>query len=105
MRAWVTGCRALAVAQYKILAAVAALPLFTGAGSILTDTMPACASGWQPALPGSPGLKVWRYDVEVSVDATLVVRTANGRIVAVLHKGDRRVWTCADGPQEPQSSS
>jgi len=67
--------------------------------------MPACASGWQPALPGSPGPKAWRYDAEVSVDATLVVRTAGGRIVAVLHRGDRRAWTCPGGMQEPHLSS
>lgn len=81
------------------------LLLCTGAGSVVTDTMPACASGWQPALPGSPGPKAWRYDVEISVDATLVVRTAGGRIVAVLHRGDRRAWTCPGGMQEPHFSS
>ena len=81
------------------------LLLCTGAGNVVTDTMPACASGWQPALPGSPGPKAWRYDAEVSVDATLVVRTASGRIVAVLHRGDRRAWTCPGGPQAPNLSS
>lgn len=67
--------------------------------------MPACASGWQPALPASPGLRAWRYDAEVSVDVTLIVRAADGRLVAVLHRGERRTWTCPGGPQEPRLSS
>lgn len=88
-----------------ILAAGAALLLCLGAGSVVTDTMPACAIGWRPALPASPGPKAWGYDVEVDVDATLIVRAPGGRIVAVLHRGERRAWTCPGGPQEPRLSS
>lgn len=97
--------RALAVGRRTILAAATALLLCLGAGSVVTDTMPACASGWQPVLPGSLGPKAWRYDTEVSVDATLVVRTPSGQIVVVLHKGDRRAWTCRGGMQKSQLSS
>lgn len=88
-----------------ILAAAAALLLCPGAGSVVTDTMPACASGWYPALRASPGPKAWSYNVEVDVDATLIVRAPGGRIVAVLHKGERRAWTCPGESQEPRLSS
>ena len=76
-----------------------------GATSVLTDTMPSCASGWLPASPSGYGAGSWRHDVEVTVDATLVVRGPDGRIVAILHKGDRRAWECASLSTRPNLSS
>jgi len=76
-----------------------------GATGVLTDRMPSCASGWRPASPSASGAGSWRHDVEVTVDATLVVRAPDGRIVALLHKGDRRAWECASPPTQPKLSS
>ena len=90
---------------WSALGVLTAALLCTGAGAAVTDTMPACASGWRPALPSRAAPEAYRYDVEVTVDATLVVRDPGDRVVAVLHKGDRRAWTCPEQSRKPDLSS
>ena len=90
--------------RWTTLASWAALLLCPGAGSVVTDTMPSCASGRHPTRHADLKPQAYRYDIEVSVDATLVVRAADWRREAVLHRGDRRAWTCLRESRAPRLS-
>ena len=57
LTAQVTAHCASADSRQTILAAAALLLLYPDASSVVTDTMPACTSVWQPTLPGNPGPK------------------------------------------------
>ncbi len=66
---------------------------------VVVDVMPACATGWRKAGPISQPSVGLRYDVAVTADAVLVVRSANGRCMAVLRKDERRAWMCMPPPE------
>lgn len=66
---------------------------------VVQDQMPSCPGTWEPLpdpIPPAPGEYEYVYTAQVEADGpvdTLQVMV-DGSVVAVLHRGETRNWTC-----------